>query len=119
MQKYTRIIFIMKQKHTSEQLLLNEIQVLLAEKRTYYALLRSSVALVTLPLTVIVFLVSTNEYHGLFNFVWLMVLVVGVLVLISIIGISFFARAENRIKSIDKMIVTIKTENKRIAEIIF
>lgn len=105
-------------KLVPEQLLLNEVQVLLAEKRTYYALMRSALAIFTLPLTVIVFLIATAGFHGLFTRSWLSVTVLVVLLLVSFFGISMVARANEKIKKINQLINIIKSENKRIAEIV-
>ncbi len=107
-----------KKEHPPEQLLLNEVQVLLAEKRTYYALLRSALAIFTLPLTIIVFLIGTDNFHGLFLKPWLSITVMVVLLLISFAGISMVLRANEKIKMIHKLIGIIKSENKRIAEIV-
>ncbi len=102
----------------SEQLLLAEIQVLLAEKRTYYALLRSAIAIATLPLTVIVFLIATTKYHDLFNRPWLSTVVIIVLAAIVVTGISLGARANRKIKKLNGFVDKIKSENKRLAEIV-
>ncbi len=105
-------------QHPSEQLLLAEIQVLLAEKRTYYAMLRSAIAISTLPLTVIAFLIATSHIHGLFDNLWLSTVVIIVLGAVSVIGISFIARSNRRIRKINSMVERIKRDNKRIAEIV-
>lgn len=106
------------EQHPSEQLLLAETQVLLAEKRTYYALLRSAIAICTLPLTVIVFLIATAKSHGLFDNLWLSTVVVVVLAAICVTGVSLLARANRRIKRINHIVDKIKKENKRLAEIV-
>jgi undecaprenyl pyrophosphate phosphatase UppP len=102
----------------TEQLLLAEVQVLLAEKRTYYAMLRSAIAIATLPLTVIAFLIATVKYHQLFDNLWLSTVVIIVLSALTVVGISFIARANRRIRHINQMIEKIKSSNKRLAEIV-
>lgn len=102
----------------SEQLLLNEVQVLLAEKRTYYSLMRSALAIFTLPLTVVLFLISTAPVHGLFDKPWLSVTIMAMLLVISFTGITQVIRASEKIKKLHRMIEIIKTQNKRIAEIV-
>lgn len=109
----------MKQKHRpSEQLLLNEIQLLLAEKRTYLALLRTGLTVFTVPLTVIAFLAATTEYHRLFGNFIVGFIMVGGLIVISLIGLSIFYKAEHKIKRLDSLVRRIEKENKRIAEIV-
>ncbi len=107
-----------RKKRAPEQLLLNEIQVLLAEKRTYYALLRSAIAVVTLPLTVVVFLLATTDYHGLFLKPWVSYSIIIMLLIIALFGLLLMLRANRRISKIHVMIQTIKSQNKRIAEIV-
>lgn len=108
----------MKKRKTNEQLLLNEIQLLLAEKRTYYALLRTGVAIFTLPIPLLAILLATNEYHRIFFNAWIACTILGFLITISLVGLSLFYKAEKKVKRLDRMIRLIEKENKRIAEIL-
>ena len=92
----------------SEQLLLSEIQVLLAEKRTYYSLLRTGLGIGSIPFTVIIFLVATSQYHGIFNYAWLAGIILFALLIISIEGIKITYDSRKKISRLDKMIKTIK-----------
>lgn len=105
-------------KPPSEQLLLNETQLLLAEKRTYYALLRTGVAVFTLPLTLVALLISTSEYHDIFSQFWIGFCLIGALILISLTGLSLSIRANQKINRLNRLIDLIRRENKRIAEIL-
>lgn len=107
-----------KTKHTNEQLLLNEIQLLLAEKRTYFALLRTGMAIFTMPLTIVAVLAGTSEYHAVFKSFWIGFITISFLLAISLVGLSLFYGAEKKIKRLDHMIRLIEKENKRIAEIL-
>ena len=51
----------MDKETPSEQLLLSEIQVLLAEKRTYYSILRTGLGVIVAPLTVLEKLIRIIE----------------------------------------------------------
>lgn len=104
--------------HPSESLLLSEIQVLLAEKRTYYALMRTSMASASLPPTIILFLIATKDYHGFFNNFWSAYIVVTMLGIISFVGMYSLYRIVKKIRYLTGLIETIKRENKRLAEII-
>lgn len=101
-----------------EQLLINEVQLLLAEQRTYYAMLRTGIAVFTLPLTILGFLVVTRDSHGVFNNIWLAASVILLLIAISFLGIWLSKRSESKIKHIHKLINRIRQENKRLAELI-
>ncbi len=101
-----------------EQLLINEVQLLLAEKRTYFSVLRTGIAVSTLPLSIIAFLLATLRYHHLFDHSLTMFPLLGTLCRISLIGMYTSYQANSKLKRIDTLIETIKKENKRLAEII-
>lgn len=101
-----------------EQLLLAEIQVLLAEKRTYYAVFRTGLGIMTVPLTVIIFLIATSQYHGIFRHFWLGSFIVAGLILVSLGGIYILFQSHLKIKRIGQLIANIERENKHIDEII-
>lgn len=102
-----------------EQILLSELQVLLAEKRTYYALLRTGLAVSTVPMSVMAFLLATLNYHDIFKHFWLGISVGGGLISISLIGLVLFYSAESKIKKINRILKKVKSQNARIAEILF
>lgn len=47
----------------AETLIINEVQLLLAEKRTSLAILRTGLAVLVLPMSVTTFLIATSEYY--------------------------------------------------------
>jgi uncharacterized membrane protein YidH (DUF202 family) len=102
----------------NEQLLLNEVQLLLAEKRTYLSMLRTGLAVFTVPITIIAVLAATVEYHGLFSNVLVGLVITGAMIALSLIGLSIFYQAQGKIKRLDRMIRLIEKESKRIAEIL-
>jgi len=101
----------------SEQLLLQEMQVLLAEKRTYYSLLRTGLTVMSVPLSIIIFLLATTKYHKIFDHWWLALVVVGALICASMGGLVIFQRSQHKLRKINKMIHQRERENSRIAEI--
>lgn len=108
----------MADEKKSEMLLLGEIQVLLAEKVTYYTIIRAGLTIITVPLTIIVFLLATTEYHGLFDRFWLSFVVVVGLLSMSASGIFLTLKARKKIKKIDQFVESIEEDNKRIADLI-
>ena len=101
-----------------EQLLLNEIQVLLAEKRTYFALLRTGLAVALAPLSFLVFLIATANWHNLFRSISIGSTTIIILILVSTIGVYIFYTSDRKIKKLNAMIDSIKSQNKRLAEIV-
>jgi uncharacterized membrane protein YidH (DUF202 family) len=47
----------------SETLSINEVQLLLAEKRTNLAILRTGLAIIALPMSITTFLIATSKYY--------------------------------------------------------
>ncbi len=51
----------------TDQIAINEVQLILAEKRTALALMRTGIAVLALPLTVMSFLIATSKYYNIFH----------------------------------------------------
>lgn len=101
-----------------ETLLLSEIQVLLSEKRTFYAILRTGLAVVALPLSIIGFLIVSKEYHNLFDKFWLGAIVVGFLLFVSLAGLFLVIKSGKKLKVIDGMIRDIEREDNRVDKLV-
>lgn len=101
-----------------EVLLIAEAQLLLAEKRTYYALLRTGLAIVGAAIAAVTFLVVTKDFHELFNTLWLATIILGSLAFLALLGFTVFFKAERKIKHLTHLIETIEQKNKRLAELL-
>jgi len=101
-----------------EPLLLNEVQVLLAEKRTYLASLRTGITAFTVPLSVVVFIIATVEYHNILRDIRLSALIIGGLMLLAMIGLYVAYRSERKIRQIHRLIDDIRSHNQHVAEIV-
>ena len=102
----------------SETILINEVQLLLAEKRTSLAAMRTGIAVIALPLTVVSVLIATSKYYDIVHVVHLLVpllLLCGALVLL---GAYLIVRSIMRIHRHDKHISDIKRMQSAIAEFI-
>ncbi|MDP2629569.1 MAG: hypothetical protein Q8P45_02605 [Candidatus Harrisonbacteria bacterium] len=98
--------------------LLSEVQLLFAEKRTYFALLRTGLAVFTLPMTIIIFLGATNSYHKVFANALVATSVITALGFVALIGLVMFFQAEHKIKYLNAIIGSIKKRDSRIRTII-
>ena len=107
-----------KTKKPSEPILLDEIELLLSEKRTNYSVLRTGFAVLTVALSAMVFLIATKDYFKTFSHMWAVVLVTAVLFAFVIAGIVMCISGMRKIKKIDKTILGIQKEDKRIEKII-
>ena len=66
-----------------QKLLMSEVQILLAEKRTAFALLRTGVTVAMVPLSLWTFLVATSRLYNVFD-------VMGVLLPIMVVAVGLF-----------------------------
>ena len=102
----------------SESIIINEVQMILAEKRTSLAALRTGIAVLVIPLSVLSLLIATSRYYDIVHvkslFVFLMILNLGLVIL----GFYLIIRSITRIHHHDRMIKQIKGKYSRLAGII-
>lgn len=109
----------MSDEHLREnQLQLQETQVLLAEERTYYSLFRLGLGLVTLPLTIIAFLIATAKYHHVFDEAHVALTLLVSLAVLAFGGLAICVRTQRKIARISHLLQRMKRENRRIAELL-
>lgn len=105
-----------KQVQVPEPVLIARLQLLLAEQRTNYALLRTGIAVFTFGPSVVLFLIATNGFHHLFEYYILSAIVVGLLAGVSTIGAMQARRANEKIRKVTKLMRRIKDQNEFLAE---
>jgi uncharacterized membrane protein YidH (DUF202 family) len=102
----------------SSTLILNEVQLLLAEKRTSLSTLRTGIAVFALPLSVLSILVATSKFYELMH-VW--PLLIPILIITSaliVLGCFLIVQAIVRIRRYDNLIMQIKREHSVISKFI-
>ena len=101
-----------------EGLLINEIQLILAEKRTSLAAMRTGIAVFVLPLSVLSILVTTSKYYdvsAVLAFLVPLLVLCGALV---ILGTYLIVRAIVKIHHYDAMILEFKRKHQELAKFI-
>jgi uncharacterized membrane protein YidH (DUF202 family) len=96
----------------------NEVQLLLAEKRTSLSAMRTGIAIFAFPLSVLSVLIATSrsyEVHAVLH--WLVPLLLLNLGLVAL-GVYLIARAVQRIRHYDRLIDKLKGKNSRLAELL-
>jgi len=99
-----------------ESVNISRIQLVLAEKRTTLAVLRTGIGVFTLPLSVITVLVATSRFY---DFLGTFHLLVPLLVLcggLIILAVYLVHRSVIRIRSQDALIAKIKQEDSGLTE---
>ena len=95
---------------------INEAQLLLAEKRTSLAVMRTGIAMLALPLSVISVLIATSRYYNVLHVLHLLI-PLGILNFCLIVfGTYLILRAIIRMRRYDRLIHDIKLKYSIIGE---
>ena len=98
--------------------LIGEIQVILAEKRTSLAVLRTGIAVFVLPLSVLSVLITTSKYYNIgqvLHFLLPLLVLCGLLV---VLGVYLVGRAIVKLRHYDRMIKTLKSRHGQLREFV-
>lgn len=96
----------------------NEIQLLLAEKRTALSALRTGIAIFAFPLSVLSVLIATSKSYRVSEVLpWLVPLLLLNLGLIAL-AVYLITRAVQRIRHYDRLIDGLKDKNRQLAELL-
>jgi uncharacterized membrane protein YidH (DUF202 family) len=96
----------------------NEVQLLLAEKRTSLSTMRTGIAVFVFPLSVLSVLIATSKSYDLDKvMLWLVPLALLNLGLIAL-GVYLITKAVIRIHRYDRLIDKLKSKNSRLAELL-
>lgn len=101
-----------------ETIVINEVQLVLAEKRTSLAVLRTGIAVLVLPLSVLSVLIATSRYYDFIHVLHLMVPLLILSSLLMIFGVYLVLRSIIRMHHYDQLILKIKQKHSGIAEFI-
>ena len=99
-----------------DNIIINEIQLLLAEKRTSLATLRTGIAVFVLPLSVLSVLIATSKYYDIIHVMHLLLPLLGLCAALIALGAYLIIHAIIRIRHQDRHILEIKRKHSRIAE---
>ncbi len=102
----------------NRSLLMSEVQLLLAEKRTSLATLRTGITVFVLPLSVLTILVSTSNYYNVFEVPYFLIPLIGICIFLVALGIYLITRAIRNIREFDFKIAEIKKKDKVIERLI-
>lgn len=101
-----------------ESLIINEVQLLLAEKRTSLATMRTGIAVFAIPLSVLSVLIATSKYYDILDVIHLAIPVFAISAGLIILGVYLTHRAVTKIRRYDSLIHEIKQQNSRVDRIV-
>lgn len=99
-----------------DSIVINEVQLLLAEKRTSLATMRTGIAVFTLPLSVLSILIATSRYYDISQVMPLLLPLLVISTALVFLGGYLVGRALVRIRHQEHLILAIKRKNGWIAE---
>jgi uncharacterized membrane protein YidH (DUF202 family) len=98
-------------KSAADASIFNEVQLLLAEKRTALATLRSGIAVFALPLSVLSILIATSRMYNVLNVIILLIPLFLLCFGLVILGTYLVISSIFRLRRFDHLIKTIKKEH--------
>lgn len=105
-------------QNSQHSLVINEIQLLLAEKRTSLSSLNAGLAVVAVPLSILSFLVATSRYYETLSVVHLLAPLWAACAVLFVLGMYIIVRALTRIRRFDARIEELKTKDEEVRQLI-
>jgi uncharacterized membrane protein YidH (DUF202 family) len=100
----------------NESVSVSRIQLVLAEKRTSLAVMRTGIGVFTLPLSVVTVLVATSRYYDFLGTYQLLLPLLGVCAGLVVLGIYLVHRSVRRIRKQDALINKIKQQDPALTD---
>lgn len=102
----------------SSELIMNEVQLLLAEKRTSLSTMRTGIAVFALPLSVLSVLIATSRFYEIMHVMPLLIPILLISLALILLGGYLIIQAIIRIRRYDRLIMEIKREHSIISRFI-
>jgi uncharacterized membrane protein YidH (DUF202 family) len=100
----------------TDAIAINEVQLILAEKRTSLAVMRTGIAVLALPLSVMSVLTATSRYYSVLNVLHFLVPLGVINLALIIIGVYLIVRSMRRMRRHDRLIHEIKLKHSLIKD---
>jgi uncharacterized membrane protein YidH (DUF202 family) len=106
----------MSEQTCPDSVIMNEIQLILAEKRTSLAAMRTGIAVFALPLSVFSVLIATSKYYDMIEVIHWLVPLLALCGVMVVLGSYLIIRSIVRIHRHDRLIFRLKQKHSHIAE---
>jgi hypothetical protein len=110
---------VKKELKLDQSLLMSEVQLILAEKRTYYALLRTGVSVGLVPLSLWTVLVATSKLWDPFRVLWLLAPVMLVALALFGLGIYLVQHALRHLRHADVTLAALRSSNTMLESLLY
>ena len=102
----------------SDAFIITEVQLILAEKRTSMAAMRTGIAVFALPLSVLSVLIATSQYYDAARVLQWIIPLVAICVALVVLGSYLIIRSIIRLHRHDYLISKLKQKHSRIADFV-
>jgi len=102
----------------SESKIINEVQLILAEKRTSLAAMRTGIAVFALPLSVLGVLIATSRYYNIAHVMYWLIPLLSLCAGLVLLGSYLVIRSMIKMRHYDHLIHEIKRKHSAVAEFI-
>ena len=106
------------EKIENNALAINEVQLILAEKRTSLAVMRTGIAVLVLPLSVMSVLIATSKYYEVVQVLHFLIPLAALNTALIVLGLYLIVRSTIRMRHYDKLIHEIKLNHSVIGKYI-
>lgn len=103
-------------KSGNDGIIINEVQLLLAEKRTTLALMRTGIAVLALPLSICGLLVATSRYYVFGHVLAILLPLLALCAVLIFLGFYLIVRSFLRLHHHDRLILQIKQKHNKLNE---
>lgn len=100
-----------------EAMLINEINLVLAEKRTSLSVMRTGLAVLALPLSVFSVLVVISRYYDPLAVMYLLGPLLGLCAGLTLLGIYLIVKSLGRISQLGRVVLALKRQNESLREL--
>ena len=101
-----------------DAVILNEVQLVLSEKRTSLSIMRTGIAVFALPLSVLSVLIATSKHYDIASVITLLIPLLAMCAGLVSLGLYLIIRSIKKIRRYDRIINDIKRKHGIIAELI-
>lgn len=106
------------QREEQESIAINEVQLLLAEKRTSLSVMRTGIAVLVLPLSILSFLIATSKYYSLAEILHIFIVLLVMLAILIVFGFYLILHSLVRMRHYDRLIHEIKLNHNVVGKYI-
>jgi hypothetical protein len=101
------------------KLVMSEVQLLLAEKRTAFALLRTGVSVSLVPLSIWTVLVATSRLWNPFEVMWLLAPILVLATALFLLGVALVLHALGHVRHVDRVMQGLRQKDTLLEDLLY